>query len=76
MSVFQAEDERTLSHIPFMGDGKEEGFGEELLKTFEEGIHGTSEGCGEFLNDWLAHAVIKQLNEDMQDVCKSRRRRP
>lgn len=36
--MFKCEDERTLSHIPFLGDRDEDdaGFGEELLKTFQE----------------------------------------
>ncbi|VIO98663.1 SET domain containing protein [Brugia malayi] len=64
------EDERTLSHIPFLGDHEDDdiGFGEELLKTFQEGIHGTKVGCGSFINDHILYQVLKKLFDKYSDV--------
>ncbi|EJW80544.1 SET domain-containing protein, partial [Wuchereria bancrofti] len=62
------EDERTLSHIPFLGDHEDDdiGFGEELLKTFQEGIHGTKVGCGSFINDHILYQVLKNCLTSIQ----------
>uniref|UniRef100_A0A8R1XZD7 [histone H3]-lysine(27) N-trimethyltransferase n=1 Tax=Onchocerca volvulus TaxID=6282 RepID=A0A8R1XZD7_ONCVO len=64
------EDERTLSHIPFLGDHEDDdvGFGEELLKTFQEGIHGTKVGCGSFINDHILYQVLKKLFDKYSDI--------
>ncbi|MCP9264688.1 Histone-lysine N-methyltransferase EZH2 [Dirofilaria immitis] len=69
------EDERTLSHIPFLGDHEDEdiGFGEELLKTFQEGIHGTKVGCGSFINDHILYQVLKKLFDKYSDIDLKRR---
>lgn len=59
-NYLKAEDERSLSHIPFMGDDTDDEFGYELMKTFEDGIHGTKCGCGEFINDRLVYETIRR----------------
>uniref|UniRef100_A0A183BJI1 SMI1_KNR4 domain-containing protein n=1 Tax=Globodera pallida TaxID=36090 RepID=A0A183BJI1_GLOPA len=49
-----AEDEFTLSHIPFLGDAEDDtSFCADLMKTFPDGIHGTVNGCGEYINDYI-----------------------
>uniref|UniRef100_A0A1I7Y6G7 [histone H3]-lysine(27) N-trimethyltransferase n=1 Tax=Steinernema glaseri TaxID=37863 RepID=A0A1I7Y6G7_9BILA len=54
-----ADDERTLSHIPYMDDTVlSHDFGDELLETFEEGIHGIHENHG-YINDWILHRVVQ-----------------
>lgn len=64
---FQADDEKTLSHIPFLGDGDEDvGWCDELLEVFEEGIHGTKVGCGEYINDFILYHVIKNAQEKLR----------
>uniref|UniRef100_A0A914ZF37 [histone H3]-lysine(27) N-trimethyltransferase n=1 Tax=Parascaris univalens TaxID=6257 RepID=A0A914ZF37_PARUN len=57
------KDERKLSHMPFMGDRDEDdsSFGEELLETFAEGIHGTRTGCGEIINDDILYKLLNLL---------------
>jgi hypothetical protein len=56
-----------LSHIPFLGDGDEDvGWCDELLEVFEEGIHGTKVGCGEYINDFILYHVIKNAQEKLR----------
>ncbi|VDM49316.1 unnamed protein product [Toxocara canis] len=57
------KDEKKLSHMPFMGDCEvdDTSFGEELLETFAEGIHGTRTGCGEIINDDILYKLLKTL---------------
>ncbi|TKR93321.1 hypothetical protein L596_007801 [Steinernema carpocapsae] len=56
-----ADDERTLSHIPFMDETElSHDFGDELLETFEEGIHGIRENDG-YINEWILHHTVQKL---------------
>ncbi|MFH4981409.1 hypothetical protein AB6A40_008118 [Gnathostoma spinigerum] len=64
------EDERTLSHIPFIEDDDDAKFGEELLKTYEEGIHGTKVGCGGFMNDHILYRLMKKILERFRNEDK------
>jgi len=65
----QAEDEFTLSHIPFLGDSVDDtSFCADLMKTFPEGIHGTKEGCGEYINDYILYYMVKAVKERHRDV--------
>ncbi|CAJ0957789.1 unnamed protein product, partial [Mesorhabditis belari] len=58
----RTEDERALSHIPFIGETDEDlAFGEELMDDFEEGIHGVREGWGRYLNDWMLYRMLRTL---------------
>ncbi|VDN06654.1 unnamed protein product [Thelazia callipaeda] len=71
--ILKCEDERTLSHIPFLGDCGDDddgdvSFGEELMKTFQEGIHGTKVGYGSFINDHILYQVLKKLFEKHSNI--------
>lgn len=57
------KDEHALSHIPYLGDNEHDdaGFGEELLNTYEEGIHGEKIGCGKMINDWILFYVVDPI---------------
>ncbi|KAI1711611.1 SET domain-containing protein [Ditylenchus destructor] len=64
-----AEDEYTLSHIPFLGDAEDDAqFCSELMKTFPDGIHGTKEGCGHYINDWILYYTIKGVKAALPDL--------
>ncbi|VDK21003.1 unnamed protein product [Anisakis simplex] len=67
---YQCKDEKKLSHMPFIGDGEvdDSSFGEELLETFAEGIHGTRTGCGEVINDNILYKLIKLLFVKHPDI--------
>ncbi|OZC08242.1 hypothetical protein X798_04721 [Onchocerca flexuosa] len=62
-------------HIFLFGDHEEDdvGFGEELLKTFQKGIHGIKVGYGSFMNDHILYQskvpvdqVIYRAFEDLK----------
>ncbi|KAI1701272.1 SET domain-containing protein [Ditylenchus destructor] len=64
-----AEDEYTLSHIPFLGDAEDDAqFCSELMKTFPDGIHGTKDGCGHYINDWILYYTIKGVKAALPDL--------
>uniref|UniRef100_A0A914Z4C8 [histone H3]-lysine(27) N-trimethyltransferase n=1 Tax=Panagrolaimus superbus TaxID=310955 RepID=A0A914Z4C8_9BILA len=57
------KDEHALSHIPYLGDNENDdaGFGEELLNTYDEGIHGEKVGVGKPINDWILFYVVDPI---------------
>ncbi|VDN26958.1 unnamed protein product [Gongylonema pulchrum] len=57
------EDERSLSHIPFLGDREEDdaGFGEELLKTFQELLTRLFEKHSNIAEELVYRAVYEQF---------------
>ncbi|KAL3094437.1 hypothetical protein niasHT_025913 [Heterodera trifolii] len=60
-----AEDEFTLSHIPFLGDAEDDtSFCAELMKTFQDGIHGTCE-IFRYINDYILYYTLRQLSEQL-----------
>uniref|UniRef100_A0A6V7VSD2 [histone H3]-lysine(27) N-trimethyltransferase n=1 Tax=Meloidogyne enterolobii TaxID=390850 RepID=A0A6V7VSD2_MELEN len=64
-----AEDEYTLSHIPFLGDSVDDtSFCLDLMKTFPEGIHGTKDGCGEYINDFILYYTVKAVKARLKDT--------
>jgi hypothetical protein len=38
------------------------------MKTFPEGIHGTKEGCGEYINDYILYHMVKAVKELYNDI--------
>jgi hypothetical protein len=64
---FQAEDELTLSHIPYMGES-DKTFCEELMEAYPDGIHGTKVGCGEYINDYILFNTVKYCAEDAKQI--------
>uniref|UniRef100_A0A915D781 [histone H3]-lysine(27) N-trimethyltransferase n=1 Tax=Ditylenchus dipsaci TaxID=166011 RepID=A0A915D781_9BILA len=64
-----AEDEFTLSHIPFLGDTEDDSeFCSELMKTFPDGIHGTKEGCKQYINDWILYYTVKAVRDALPNL--------
>jgi len=64
-----AEDEYTLSHIPFLGDTEDDTeFCNDLMETFPDGIHGTKDGCGEYINDWILYYTVKEFRAQMPNL--------
>uniref|UniRef100_A0A183BJI0 [histone H3]-lysine(27) N-trimethyltransferase n=1 Tax=Globodera pallida TaxID=36090 RepID=A0A183BJI0_GLOPA len=67
-----AEDEFTLSHIPFLGDAEDDtSFCADLMKTFPDGIHGTVNGCGEYINDYILYYTVKRVEERFPNSLKT-----
>jgi hypothetical protein len=71
------KDEHALSHIPYLGDNENDdaGFGEELLNTYDEGIHGEKVGIGKPINDWILFYVVDPILKrhqwkDLSDIQK------
>ncbi|KAH7717202.1 SET domain containing protein [Aphelenchoides avenae] len=57
-----AEDEYTLSHVPFLGDSVDDSkFYDELMQTFRDGIHGTKKGMDEYINDWILYYTVRRI---------------
>lgn len=64
-----ARDEFTLSHIPFLGDAVDDtSFCTDLMETFPEGIHGTKEGCSEYINDYILYYMVKAIKTHYKDL--------
>ncbi|CAD5217646.1 unnamed protein product [Bursaphelenchus xylophilus] len=65
----RAEDEYTLSHVPYMGDDIDEHeLTQELMECFPDGIHGTRVGCGEYTNDFILYYTVKYSVESINDI--------
>ncbi|KAI6194883.1 [histone H3]-lysine(27) N-trimethyltransferase [Aphelenchoides besseyi] len=65
----KAEDEFTLSHVPYMGDHVDEDkFCKELMETFPDGIHGTKQGCGEYINDFILYYTVKHVEQNKPQI--------
>jgi len=40
------------------------------MKTFPEGIHGTKDGCGEYINDFILYYTVKAVKARLKDTGK------
>ncbi|CAD5213139.1 unnamed protein product [Bursaphelenchus okinawaensis] len=63
-----ADDQYTLSHVPYMGDQEEERLTKELLEVFPDGIHGTKTGCGQYINDYILYYTVKHAIQALPDI--------
>lgn len=68
-NFFKAEDQLTLSHIPYMGES-DKTFCDELMEAFPDGIHGTKVGCGKYINDYILYFTVKYCGEAKEEIRK------
>ena len=40
------------------------------MKTFPEGIHGTKDGSGEYINDFILYYTVKAVKARLKDTGK------
>ncbi|PAV61922.1 hypothetical protein WR25_19039 isoform B [Diploscapter pachys] len=61
----RGDDSHRLTHLPFVSEDQDDrAICKDLLKLFEEGVHGAERGCGEYLNNWMLVKLIKDIKEN------------
>jgi hypothetical protein len=70
----KADDELTLSHIPYMGES-DKSFTKDLMEAFPDGIHGTKVGCGEYINDFILYHTVKYCEDENSEIRKFNERK-